>query len=107
MILGGRGIRTFEPLTRNTLDLSAIPILKELTHLPIIVDPCHAPGRRGPIPALSRAAIAAGADGLIVEVHDDPEHAVSDQAQQLKPADFAKLYAELKQVAKAVGRTLV
>ncbi len=107
VILCERGIRTFEPLTRNSLNFGAIPIIKELTHLPIIVDPCHAAGMRGPIPALSKAAVAIGADGLLIEVHSDPENAVSDQAQQLKPADFEKLYAELKLVAKAVGRTLV
>ncbi len=107
IILCERGIRTFEPHTRNTLDISAIPILKEITHLPVIVDPCHAAGRRGPIPALSKAAIAAGADGLMLEVHSDPEHAVSDQAQQLKPAEFEKLFKELKVVAQAVGRNLI
>ncbi len=107
VILCERGIRTFEPQTRNTLNLSVIPLLKELTHLPVIVDPCHAAGKRGPIPALSKAAVAVGADGLLIEVHNDPEHAVSDQAQQLKPAEFQKLYGELKLVAKAVGRTLV
>ncbi|HLC92280.1 MAG TPA: 3-deoxy-7-phosphoheptulonate synthase [archaeon] len=104
VILCERGIRTSEPFTRNTLDLSAIPILKELTHLPIIVDPCHAAGKRGPIPALSKAAIAVGADGLLIEVHTDPENALSDNAQQLKPAEFEKLYKELKGVAQAVGR---
>lgn len=107
VILCERGIRTFEPLTRNTLNLSAIPVIKELTHLPIIVDPCHAAGKKGPIPALSRAAIAVGADGLLVEVHDDPEHAVSDQAQQLRPEEFAKMYGECKAVAQAIGRKLV
>ena len=107
VILCERGIRTFEPLTRNTLNLSIIPELKALTHLPIIVDPCHAAGKRGPIPALSKAAVAVGADGLLIEVHSDPEHAVSDQAQQLRPEEFQKLYGELKLVAKAVGRTLV
>src|SRR3989344_1117893 len=107
VILCERGIRTSEPFTRNTLDLSAIPILKELTHLPIIVDPCHAAGKRGPIPALSKAAIAVGADGLLIEVHTDPENALSDNAQQLKPAEVEKLYKELKGVAQAVGRKFV
>lgn len=106
VILCERGIRTFEPLTRNTLNLSVIPVMKDITHLPIIVDPCHAAGKRGPIPSLSKAAVAVGADGLLIEVHQDPEHAVSDQAQQLRPAEFEKLYAELKGVARAVGRTL-
>jgi len=107
IILCERGIRTFETATRNTLNLSVIPILKELTHLPVIVDPCHAAGRRGPIPALSRAAIAVGADGLLIEVHNDPAHALSDQAQQLTPQEFEKLYSECKKVALAIGRKLV
>ena len=107
VILCERGIRTFEPLTRNTLNLSIIPILKKLTHLPVIVDPCHAAGKREPIPALSKAAIAVGADGLLIEVHDDPEHALSDQAQQLTIKEFEKLYADLKKVALAVDRTLI
>ena len=107
IILCERGIRTFETVTRNTLNLSVIPVLKELTHLPVIVDPCHAAGRRGPIPALSRAAIAVGADGLLIEVHNDPAHALSDQAQQLTPQEFEKLYSECKKVALAIGRKLV
>lgn len=106
VILCERGIRTFEPLTRNTLNLSVIPIIKETTHLPVIVDPCHAAGKKGPIPALSKAAVAVGADGLLLEVHHDPEHACSDQAQQLRPAEFEKLYKELKVVAQAIGRKL-
>ena len=107
IILCERGIRTFEPLTRNTLNLSIIPVLKKLTHLPVIVDPCHAAGKREPIPALSKAAIAVGADGLLIEVHDNPEQALSDQAQQLKIKEFEKLYKDLKRVALAVDRTLV
>ncbi|HZX20243.1 MAG TPA: 3-deoxy-7-phosphoheptulonate synthase [archaeon] len=107
VILCERGIRTFEPLTRNTLNLSVIPILKKLTHLPIIVDPCHAAGTRGPIPALSKAAIAVGADGLMVEVHNDPEHALSDQSQQLKIKEFETMYADLKKIGLAVGRKFV
>ncbi|MCR4369242.1 MAG: 3-deoxy-7-phosphoheptulonate synthase [archaeon] len=107
VILCERGIRTFEPLTRNTLNLSVIPLVKSLTHLPVIVDPCHAAGKRGPIPALSKASIAVGADGLMIEVHNDPENALSDQAQQLRIPEFEKLYAELKLVAQAVGRKLV
>lgn len=107
IILCERGIRTFEPLTRNTLNLSIIPVLKKLTHLPIIIDPCHAAGKKEPIPALSKAAIAVGADGLLIEVHDDPEHALSDQAQQLKIKEFEQLYKDLKRVALAVDRKLV
>lgn len=107
VILCERGIRTFEPLTRNTLNLSILPVLKKLTHLPVIVDPCHAAGKKEPIPALSKAAIAVGADGLLIEVHDDPEHALSDQAQQLKIKEFEELYKDLKKVALAVGRKLI
>ena len=107
VILCERGIRTFEPMTRNTLNLSVIPILKDVTHLPVIVDPCHAAGKRGPVPALSKASIAVGADGLLIEVHNDPEHALSDQSQQLRPEEFEKLYAQLRGVAKAVGRGLI
>lgn len=107
IILCERGIRTFEPLTRNTLNLSIIPVLKKLTHLPVIIDPCHAAGKKEPIPALSKAAIAVGADGLLIEVHDDPEHALSDQAQQLKIKEFEQLYKDLKRVALAVDRKLV
>ncbi len=107
VILCERGIRSFEPLTRNILNLSIIPPLKKLTHLPVIVDPCHAAGTRHPIPALSKAAIAVGADGLLIEVHNDPEHALSDQAQQLRIPELEQLYKELKVVAQAVGRKLV
>ncbi len=106
VILCERGIRTFEPLTRNTLNLSIIPVLKEMTHLPVIVDPCHAAGKKGPIPALGKAAIAVGADGLMIEVHSDPEHAQSDQAQQLRPEEFERMYAECRKVAEAVGRKM-
>tara|TARA_Y100000310_G_scaffold345709_1_gene468598 strand:+ start:1850 stop:2866 length:1017 start_codon:yes stop_codon:yes gene_type:complete len=107
VILCERGIRTFEPLTRNTLNLSVIPLVKKLTHLPVIVDPCHAAGKREPIPALAKAAVAVGADGLLVEVHNDPENALSDQAQQFTPKDFEVIYKDLKKVAEAVGRKLV
>ncbi|PIN85503.1 MAG: 3-deoxy-7-phosphoheptulonate synthase [Candidatus Diapherotrites archaeon CG11_big_fil_rev_8_21_14_0_20_37_9] len=107
VILCERGIRTYEPATRNTLNLSVIPILKELTHLPVIVDPCHAAGKRGPIPALSKASVAVGADGLLIEVHNNPQVALSDAAQQLTPKDFEILYNDLKRVAKSVDRTLV
>ena len=107
VILCERGIRTFEPLTRNTLNLSVIPLVKKLTHLPVIVDPCHAAGKKEPIPALAKAAVAVGADGLLVEVHNDPENALSDQAQQFTPKDFEVIYKDLKKVAEAVGRKLV
>jgi len=105
IVLCERGIRTFETSTRNTLDISAIPVLKSKTHLPVIVDPSHAAGQVAYIPSLSRAAIAAGADGLIVEVHPNPRCAVSDALQQLTPEQFASLCKEIEQVAKAVGRT--
>jgi 3-deoxy-7-phosphoheptulonate synthase len=106
VILCERGIRTFEDATRNTLDISAVPIAKQLSHLPIIVDPSHAAGKWGLVPSLSKAAIAAGADGLIVEVHSHPEDALSDGAQSLLPSNFAGLMQELKILAKAVGREI-
>jgi len=99
-----RGIRTYETATRNTLDIAAVPVLKERTHLPVIVDPSHAAGRREIVPALSRAAIAAGADGLIVEVHPKPDEALSDGRQSLDPTGFALLMEELRRTAAAVGR---
>ncbi len=101
-----RGIRTFETYTRNTLDLAVIPIIKERTHLPIIIDPSHAAGDYKLIESLSLAALAAGADGLILEVHDDPEHAWSDGAQSLKPERFKDLVAKGKAIAHVVGRSL-
>ena len=101
-----RGIRTFETYTRNTLDLAVIPIIKERTHLPIIIDPSHAAGNYKLIESLSLAAIAAGADGLIIEVHDDPENAWSDGAQSLKPERFKDLVAKGKAIAHVVGRSL-
>ena len=106
VMLCERGIRTFEDQTRFTLDLSAIPVLKKLTHLPVIVDPSHAAGKWGYVPALSKAAIAAGADGLMVEVHPRPEEAFSDGAQSLMPDNFDKMMKDLKAVAKAVGRDI-
>jgi 3-deoxy-7-phosphoheptulonate synthase len=96
VILCERGIRTFETATRNTCDIAAVPVLNELTHLPVILDPSHATGKRSLIPALSRAGVAIGADGLIVEVHPCPEKAVSDGAQSLTLADFARMMSELK-----------
>jgi 3-deoxy-7-phosphoheptulonate synthase len=106
VILCERGIRTFENGTRNTLDLSAIPALKEATHLPVFVDPSHGTGRREYVGAMSKAAIAAGADGLLVEVHPTPERALSDGEQSLRPEDFATLIDGLRRVADAVGKTL-
>ncbi len=101
-----RGIRTFETYTRNTLDLSVVPIIKERTHLPIIIDPSHAAGDWKLIESLSLAAIAAGADGLIIEVHDDPANAWSDGSQSLKPEKYAALVEKGKVIAKVIGRTL-
>ena len=106
VMLCERGIRTFEDQTRFTLDLSAIPVLKKLTHLPVIVDPSHAAGKWGYVPALSKAAIAAGADGLMIEVHPKPEEAFSDGAQSLVPDNFGRMMKDLKAVAKAVGRAI-
>jgi 3-deoxy-7-phosphoheptulonate synthase len=106
VMLCERGIRTFEDYTRNTLDISAVPASKELSHLPIIVDPSHAAGKWGLVPALSRAAVAAGADGLIIEVHSRPEEAYSDGAQSLLPSTFAELMNDLKLIAKAIGREI-
>ena len=104
IILCERGIRTFETATRNTLDLSAIPVLKGKTHLPVIVDPSHAAGRVAYVAPLSRAAIAAGADGLIVEVHPDPKHAVSDASQQLTPTEFLALCGVIAKMAPLLDR---
>ena len=101
-----RGIRTFEPYTRNTLDLSVIPIIKEKTHLPIIIDPSHATGNWRYVEAMSLAAVAAGADGLIIEVHTDPEHAWSDGAQTLKPEKFRQVIEKCRAIAQVNGRQL-
>jgi 3-deoxy-7-phosphoheptulonate synthase len=106
IILCERGIRTFETETRNTLDLSAVPLLKQLTHLPVIVDPSHAVGRVDLIPAMSKAAVAAGADGLLIEVHVRPEQALSDGPQSLRPLDFFSMMEDCRRVAEAVGRTM-
>lgn len=106
VILCERGIRTFEDSTRNTLDISAVPVIKQLSHLPVIVDPSHAAGKWGLVSPLSKAALAAGADGLIIEVHSSPEDALSDGAQSLLPSNFASLMAELKLFANAAGRQL-
>lgn len=106
VIVCERGIRTFETYTRNTLDISAIPIVKKLSHLPIVADPSHGTGRRDKVAPMGRAAIAAGADGLLVEVHDCPDKALSDGAQSLYPEQFVQLMAQLRIIAPAVGRTL-
>ncbi|HOP57041.1 MAG TPA: 3-deoxy-7-phosphoheptulonate synthase [Bacillota bacterium] len=106
VILCDRGIRTFETSTRNTLDISSIPVLKKLSHLPVIVDPSHAAGRWEFIESMSRAAVAAGADGLIIEVHPDPEKALSDGQQSLKPERFSTLMQSCRLVAGAIGRTM-
>ncbi len=104
VILCERGIRTFEPYTRNTLDLSAVPLVKQLSHLPVIVDPSHGTGLSGLVPAMSKAALAAGSDGLMIEVHPNPQEAVSDGPQSLTPDQFRNLMEELKGVAASVGR---
>jgi 3-deoxy-7-phosphoheptulonate synthase len=106
VILCERGIRTFEDSTRNTLDISAVPVVKQLSHLPIIIDPSHAAGKWGLVPALAKAGVASGADGLIIEVHSHPEEAVSDGAQSLIPDNFSSLMNELKKIASAVGRKI-
>jgi 3-deoxy-7-phosphoheptulonate synthase len=106
VILCERGIRTFEKYTRNTLDINAVPVLKELTHLPVVVDPSHATGKWTLVKAASKAAVAAGADGLIIEVHPNPAEAVSDGEQSLKPRRFAELMTEVHRVAEAVGRSI-
>jgi len=106
IILCERGIRTFEPYTRNTFDVSAIPACRELSHLPIIADPSHATGKRSLVPAVARAAVAAGADGIMVEVHSRPERALKDGPQALTPITFTQLMRELEPIAAAVGRTL-
>ncbi|MFH0827035.1 MAG: 3-deoxy-7-phosphoheptulonate synthase [Candidatus Omnitrophota bacterium] len=106
VLLCERGIRTFEDSTRNTLDISAVPVAKQLSHLPMVVDPSHAAGKWGLVSALAKAAVASGTDGLIIEVHDNPEEAVSDGAQSLLPSNFAILMEELKAIAKAVGRDI-
>lgn len=106
VILCERGIRTFENFTRNTLDLSAIPAIKRLSHLPIVVDPSHATGIWWMVEPLSMAAVAAGADGLLIEVHNDPEHALCDGIQSIKTDKFASLVEKLKPIAEALGREL-
>ena len=106
VILCERGIRTFETSTRNTLDLSAVPMLKRLSHLPVIVDPSHGTGLRWMVPAMSKAAVAVGADGLIMEVHFKPEEALCDGYQSLNLDEFAQLMSDLKKIARAIGRKI-
>jgi 3-deoxy-7-phosphoheptulonate synthase len=106
VILCERGIRTFETYTRNTMDISAIPVVKKLSHLPIIADPSHGTGRRDKVAPMARAAVAAGADGLLVEVHPEPDRALSDGAQSLRPEQFEELMRQLRMIAPAVGRTI-
>jgi 3-deoxy-7-phosphoheptulonate synthase len=106
VMLCERGIRTFESYTRNTLDISAIPVVEKLSHLPIVVDPSHGTGRRDKVAPMARAAVAAGADALLIEVHNDPDRAESDGAQSLFPAQFERLMAELRVIAPAIGRSM-
>lgn len=106
VVLCERGIRTFENYTRNTFDLSAIPVVHKKSHLPVIADPSHATGLRDQVPPMARAAVAAGADGLMIEIHDDPENALSDGPQALLPNTYLKLMEELRLIAIAIGRTL-
>jgi 3-deoxy-7-phosphoheptulonate synthase len=106
VILCERGIRTFETYTRNTMDISAIPVVQKLSHLPIIADPSHGTGRRDKVAPMARAAVAAGADGLLIEVHPDPDRALSDGAQSLRPEQFEELMSQLRIIAPAVGRTI-
>ena len=106
VVLCERGIRTFESYTRNTLDISAIPVVQKLSHLPIVVDPSHGTGLRDKVAPMARAAVAAGADGLIIEVHPDPDHALSDGAQSMFPDQFDRLMAELRIIGSAIGRSI-
>ena len=106
IVLCERGIRTFENYTRNTLDISAVPVVKKLSHLPIIADPSHGTGRRDKVAPMARAAVAAGADGLMIEVHHDPDNALSDGAQSIFPAQFESLMGELRIIAQAIGKTI-
>jgi 3-deoxy-7-phosphoheptulonate synthase len=107
VILCERGIRTFETATRNTTDINAIPVLKKLTHLPVVIDPSHSTGDAAFVSSIARAGVAAGADGIIVEVHQDPAHAISDGKQSLTPEAFAKMVKQVRAVAEAVDRRLV
>jgi 3-deoxy-7-phosphoheptulonate synthase len=106
VMLCERGIRTFDTYMRNTMDIAAIPVIKHLSHLPVVADPSHGTGRRDKVPPMARAAVAAGADGLLIEVHQDPEHALSDGAQSMYPEHFAQLMDEMRVIAPAVGRRI-
>jgi 3-deoxy-7-phosphoheptulonate synthase len=106
VILCERGIRTFDTYMRNTMDIAAIPVIKQLSHLPVVADPSHGTGRRDKVGAMARAAVAAGSDGLLIEVHQDPERALSDGAQSLYPDQFTQLMAEVRMIAPAVGRRI-
>jgi 3-deoxy-7-phosphoheptulonate synthase len=106
VILCERGIRTFDTYMRNTMDIAAIPVIKQLSHLPVVADPSHGTGRRDKVAPMARAAIAAGADGLLIEVHPDPERALSDGVQSLYPEQFAQLMGEVAMIAQAVGRRM-
>jgi len=106
VILCERGIRTFETYTRNTMDISAIPVVKKLSHLPIVADPSHGTGRRDKVIPMARAAVAAGADGLLVEVHPEPDRALSDGAQSLRPEQFQEMMRQLRLLAPAVERSI-
>lgn len=106
VILCERGIRTFETYTRNTLDLSVVPAIKKLSHLPVVIDPSHSAGKWWMVEPLAKAAVAVGADGLIIEVHNDPQKALCDGQQSIKPDVFAKLMEELKLIAVAIGREI-
>ena len=105
VMLCERGIRSFEPATRNTFDINAIPLLKSLTHLPVIADPSHGTGKWDLVAPVARAAVAAGADGLLIEVHTNPAKALSDGAQSLKPEKFAQMVVQVRQIAEAIGRS--
>jgi 3-deoxy-7-phosphoheptulonate synthase len=106
VILCERGIRTFDTYMRNTMDIAAIPVIKQLSHLPVVADPSHGTGRRDKVTPMARAAVAAGADGLLIEVHPDPERALSDGAQSLYPDQFAQLMDDIRAIAPAVGREM-
>ena len=106
VMLCERGIRTFESYTRNTFDISAIPVVQKLSHLPVLADPSHGTGKRDKVAPMARAAVAAGCDGLLIEVHADPDHALSDGAQSLFPSQFDRLMAELRIIAPAIGRSI-
>jgi 3-deoxy-7-phosphoheptulonate synthase len=106
VILCERGIRTFDTYMRNTMDIAAIPVIQQLSHLPVVADPSHGTGRRDKVATMARASVAAGVDGLLIEVHPDPERALSDGAQSLYPDQFAQLMDDLRQIAPAVGREI-